>query len=233
MTKFSDKIKRGCSSCQSNRFLVLLTIITSQKEKSRVAYNDMVKFLFKKTIVAYVFKIIYAGLLWYEGITTWHISEDIMDSGTAENISHFDTDHPFYKFRKSMTITLQISNLMRIPLALLYLKYPHVARSYYFFELFINMQEAFLVAKEPQMNTTIVYLHVAISFLTMVTIDFFKSVVWFLIYISVYIFAQSVVYENTVPEILSWNIPQALTMLISICIIQIMLGKFFELKLRE
>ena len=87
------RLKRGCK-CRN--FFVLLTVINSQREKSKEAYNEMVKFLFLKTIFAYVFKILYAGLQWYEGTTTWQISVDILESGTSEKIRNFDEDHPFH-----------------------------------------------------------------------------------------------------------------------------------------
>ena len=50
---------------------------------------------------------------------------------------------------ETLIVTIKISKMLQIPLAMIYFKYPQVVRSFFFLEMFISIQEAFLVAKDP------------------------------------------------------------------------------------
>lgn len=65
---------------------------------------------------------------------------------------------------QTLVITIQISKILRIPLAMLYYKFPQVTRSYFILELVINAQEAFMVSSEPKMHSTIIYTYLMINY---------------------------------------------------------------------
>ena len=51
-----------------------------------------------------------------------------------------------------LIITIKVSKLLRIPLALIYFKFPQITRIYFIFELLTNAQEAFLMRKDPDFH---------------------------------------------------------------------------------
>ena len=125
-----------------------------------------------------------------------------------------------------------ISKLMRIPLALLYLKYPRVCKYYFIFEMFINTQEAFLHynanALIREYHIELIYLNLLVNYIILCLFDVAKNFIAIAIYVSAMIYAQSIFYpEESIGTIMYWNLPNAILTCMLNFLASCIMGEFF------
>ena len=76
-----------------------------------------------------------------------------------------------------LTWSILISKVMRIPLALLYLKYPSATRTFFVFELFINAQETFLMSPHQPTHINSIYMLLILNYILLTLFDHGKMLV--------------------------------------------------------
>ena len=113
----------------------------------------------------------------------------------------------------------------------MYLKYPKIARTFFIFEMIINIQDAFVANSDRAQQMHIMYASLFLNYWILSCYDFLASFSAALLYISVYVYAQNLVYvqSQSSGEITLSNIPLALNSIGSIVVSQCIWGKFFRL----
>ena len=112
--------------------------------------------------------------------------------------------------------TVAISKIMRIPLGLIYFKYPKIARIYFIFEMFINMQEAFMLMEERKLHSQLLLTFLLINWVSLYNFDFKASITSAILYVCVLIYAQSIIYPEDLRTIFANSIPAVITCLIAL-----------------
>lgn len=92
--------------------------------------------------------------------------------------------------------TILSCQILYIPLALLYLKYPQITKIFFILEIIINMQDAFVAYTERNIQMQIVYYYLIFNYVIISCFNFMISFSAVLVYISVYIYAQTIVYKD-------------------------------------
>ena len=103
---------------------------------------------------------------------SWHIAQKFFDEDGHELP---DSVREYIEMSLPiLTWSIIISKLMRIPLALLYLKYPSVSRTFFVFELFINAQEAFIMFPNQLSHIMMVFTFLIFNYILLTLFDFGK-----------------------------------------------------------
>ena len=108
--------------------------------------------------------------------------------------------------------SILISKLMRIALAMLFIKYPSISKYYFVFEMFINTQEAFLYIAgnehTREYHIQIIYLSLLFNYVLLCLFDIAQNLIAMTVYIIAFIYAQTIFFPNeTISLIMYWNLP--------------------------
>lgn len=83
------------------------------------------------------------------------------------------------------------------------------------------------------MHAQTVFTFAMVNYCLIGCLDLTLSAVCTIIYIGAFIYANNILYINPLGDILEWTIPLAINVLISMVLTQIVLCKFFDMKMRE
>jgi len=64
-------------------------------------------------------------------------------------------------------------------------------------------------------------------------IDLIRDQIFIMIFFCVFIYAQTILYDNPIAEIFKWNVPMYLVLVICIVLFQMVIGKFYQMKAME
>ena len=103
--------------------------------------------------------------------------------------------------------SILISKLMRIPLAVLYMKFPSISKYYFVFEMFINTQEAFIYKSgnehTREYHIQFIYLSLLVNYILLCLFDVSKNFIAMTIYIVAFIYGQTIFFpDETIGSIL-------------------------------
>ena len=124
--------------------LLKISLFPFELSKNEQIKNQMESVFFQKSFAGWFLKILYFFLRWADGTQSWSLAEKYREENPELLVEANATDF-IENSLPILTQTVIISKFLRIPLWFLYFKYPRIVRTYFIFELFINMQEAFMM----------------------------------------------------------------------------------------
>ena len=118
-------------------------------------------------------KLFWGASQYFNQIQSVHIAQKLFDEDghkLPDSVQEFiEVSLPI------LTWSIIISKLMRIPLAVLYLKYPSVSRIFFVFELFISAQEAFIMFPDQLSHIMSVCRIMIFNYILLTLFDFGKQ----------------------------------------------------------
>ena len=139
-------------------------------------------------------KIIWGAAQYFNRMQSWHTAQKFFEE---EGHKLPDSVQEYIEVSLPiLTWSIMISKLMRIPLALLYLKYPSVSRSFFLFELTINAQEAFIMFPDQLSHIMMVFTFMILNYILLTLFDFGKQLVAQVFYFALFIYAQTILYPE-------------------------------------
>ena len=91
-----------------------------------------------KSFCAYLFLTIFNAMRYFAKSQSWDIATNFYDEN-KEDIEEMEVRDFIETSLPILTYTIAITKALRIPMTLLYLKYPGIARTYFVFEMITNM----------------------------------------------------------------------------------------------
>ena len=88
-----------------------------------------------------------------------------------------------------MSWIVLILKLLRIPLAMLYLKYPKVTKSFFIYELLINSFEVFFLVDNYRYHIQLLYTYLFINYILLEVFEVGKNMLAILVYTGIFIYA--------------------------------------------
>ena len=126
----------------------------------------------RKSFLGMTAKIFFGAVQWLNSTQSWNITQKYFDEeghNFPESVQQYiETSLPI------LTWTIIISKIMRVPLALLYLKWPSVSRTFFVFELLINAQEAFLMFPTQLSHIQLIFIILNLNYILLALFDFGK-----------------------------------------------------------
>ena len=154
--------------------------------------ETMEKMAFLKTEVSIIIKIGINAFIWISGSANYENAWTFLSRQADESVNKefISSSLPVLKY------TILSCQILYIPLALLYLKYPQITKIFFILEIIINMQDAFVAYTERNIQMQIVYYYLIFNYVIISCFNFMISFSAVLVYISVYIYAQTIVYKD-------------------------------------
>ena len=141
-------------------------------------------FVFLKSAIYYFLKVGYISYQYLSGSNLVVQAQEYRVSHSNElNTELIDSTLP------TLYYTIAISQVMCIPLCLLYFKYPKITRTYFIYGLLINCQEAFLPFSDRGPQSELLFAHLLINYLNLCTFDFLPNIIAACLYMCVFIYA--------------------------------------------
>ena len=127
----------------------------------------------RKSFWGMLAKLFWGASQYFNQIQSVHIAQKLFDEDghkLPDSVQEFiEVSLPI------LTWSIIISKLMRIPLAVLYLKYPSVSRIFFVFELFISAQEAFIMFPDQLSHIMSVCRIMIFNYILLTLFDFGKQ----------------------------------------------------------
>ena len=160
--------------------------------KNRKINEFLILLWHKKTLLGMLLKTGYFFVRWADGTQSWQLSKDYYEKdgdSLPESVQSF-VDDSFVP----LTWIVFILKLLRIPLTMLYLKYPKVTKSFFIFELLINSFEAFFIVDNHRYHIQLIYTYMFINYILLEIFTIGKNFLAMLVYICIFVYAQSIFY---------------------------------------